>query len=102
MTIKGKYLPLLLLAMLSLAGCKGHDSDYFPYSMKGLNVLVYNNNTDDEHFVTFVKANYLNREDGLSQCQSSAHNYAKNHNLDDWSYVCCTVTSSSSCATKVR
>jgi hypothetical protein len=70
--------------------------------MKGLNVLVYNNKTDKEYFGGYVEANYLSKSEGLEKCQRAAYSTAKQHHLKDWSYVCCTVTSSSGCVTKVR
>ena len=94
---------LLLTVILFSLGCKGStDSDYFPYAMKGLNVLVYNNKTDKEYSGGYVEANYLSRSEGLTKCQNAAYSTAKANYLEDWSYVCCTVTSSSGCVTKVK
>ena len=92
----------LLAALPTLAGCNSYDSDYFPYSMKGLNVLVYDNKANKEYFGGFVEASYLSRKEALSSCAARAAATARQYHLQDWGYVCCTVTSSSSCVTKVR
>lgn len=94
---------LLLCAVCTgITGCDGHDSEYFPYTMKGLNVYVFDNNGRKEYFGGFVEGNYLSRQKSLSECAARASSTASVNKLRDWSYVCCTVTSSSSCATKVR
>ena len=85
-----------------LCACSGSDSDYFPYGMKGLNVWVYNNGTNEEYFGGFVEGSYFSRNEALSNCASRAGATAQQHYLRDWSYICCTVTSSSNCMTKVR
>lgn len=92
----------ILAALLLISGCDGHDSDYFPYGMKGLNVLVYNNKTNTEYFGGFVKASYFSRKEALSSCHDRAVFTARQYQLQDWGYVCCTVTSTTSCMTKVR
>ena len=88
--------------LVSLAACDAHDSDYVPYTMKGLNVHVVDKKSDKEYFGGFVEGNYMNRDQALSQCASVARATAAQHHLVEWGYVCCTVTSSSSCETKVR
>ena len=90
-------------AMLSLlTGCDSYDSEYFPYGLKGLNVWVYNNETNKEYFGGFVEASYFSRKDALSTCAARASAIASQYRLESWGYVCCTVTTSSSCVTKVR
>lgn len=97
------WLVLCAFAVLSLlTGCDSHDSEYFPYGLKGLNVLVYNNETDKEYFGGFVEASYFSRKDALSKCAARAYAIARQYHLERWGYVCCTVTASSNCATKVR
>lgn len=91
---------LVLLAVLS--GCDGYDSDYFPYRMTGLNVWVSNNTNDNVVFGGFVEGSYFNRTEALANCAARARATAQQHHLEAWSYVCCTVTSSDICVTKVR
>jgi hypothetical protein len=93
---------LAVLCALLLSSCDSHDSDYIPYGLKGMDAYVYDNDADVEHYAGSVEGNYLSKDDTLSGCQSLAYSTARQKNLDDWGYVCCTVTSSSSCATKVR
>ena len=92
----------LILLSLFLISCDSHDSNYLPYTMKGVNVYVYDNKTDKEYFAGFVEGNYIARKETLSQCASFANISAFQNHLNDWSYVCCTVTPQSDCATKVR
>lgn len=70
--------------------------------MKGLNVWVYNNNTEKEYFGGFVEASYFSQKEALSNCGARAVGTARQYHLENWGYVCCTVTSSSDCVTKVR
>ena len=90
------------IAALSLASCSGHDNDYFPYRMKGLNSWVYDSATETEFLAGYTEASYMSRQEGLASCASLASTAASARQLRDWSYVCCTVTSESQCATKVR
>jgi hypothetical protein len=91
----------ILVAAL-IAACSGQDGDYFPYLMKGLNVYVYDNKAEAEIFAGYVEAGYTDRKDGLARCAALASSTAHDRHLEDWGYVCCTVTSKSQCATKVR
>lgn len=93
---------ILLAVLPTLSGCSSYDSEYFPYAMKGLNVLVYDNKANKEYFGGFVEASYFSRKEALSSCAARAAATARQYHLPDWGYVCCTVTSSSSCVTKVR
>ena len=94
---------LILLAYLIFAsGCNTYDNDYIPFAIKGLDVWVYDNAEDKNFYGGRVKANYFSVDSALSNCQSFAYSVAKQHNLNDWSYVCCTVTPWSDCVTKVR
>jgi hypothetical protein len=93
---------LFVIILPILSGCDGYDSKYFPYGMKGLNVLVINNATQEEYFGGFVEGSYFSRKEAVSSCADRAGTTARQHHLIDWSYVCCTVTSSSNCRTKVR
>lgn len=91
-----------LITSLALAACSGQDSDFFPFLMKGLNVYVYDNKADSEIFAGYVEARYTDRKDGLARCAALASSTAHDRHLEDWGYVCCTVTSKSQCETKVR
>jgi|GEM_PF-2567405 len=93
---------LLSIALLSIMGCNGHDSDFFPYGLKGFDVYVYDIRKDQEFYEGHIEASYFSRNKGLNDCQVQARAAASRRNLDEWSYVCCTVTSSSNCATKVK
>ncbi len=102
----------ILLAVIILAtatilvfpGCKPalYDDDFIPYGLKGLDVYVYNNRTDKEFYAGRVEGNYSSKDETISEAQSLAYSFALEKNLRDWSYICCTVTSSSDCVTKIR
>ncbi len=92
----------LFILILFLFGCESHDSDYVPYTLKGMDVWVYDNSNSAEYYGGRVDASYFSKDDALSTCSSIAYSVAREKNLNDWGYVCCTVTSSSSCVTKVR
>jgi len=96
-----RIIACIALCIILLVGCSGLDSDHFPYRMKGLNSFVYDKN-GQEYFAGYTEASYFSRKDGLAGCASQAYALANAKHLSDWGYVCCTVTSSSSCATKVR
>ena len=88
--------------LLIVLGCSGHDSDYVPFVLKGMDAWVYNNETDEEFYGGRATGNYFNKDGVLSECQNLASTTARMHEIEDWSYVCCTVTSSSDCSTKVK
>lgn len=98
--LRGVALAAISLALL--AGCSGHDSDYIPFALTGFDSWVYNDETDQEFYAGRAEASYLSRKEGLDSCQRAAYIEARRRHLDDWSYVCCTVTRSSDCVTKVR
>ncbi len=85
-------------------GCNrnSYDNDFIPYGLKGLDVYVYDNRTDKEFYAGRVEGSYFSRNKTLSEAQSLASSFAQYNNLRDWSYICCTVTSSSDCVTKIR
>ena len=97
-----KRIALCALAGSLLASCSGHDDDFFPYRMKGLDVWLYDAATETDIYVGFVEASYTSRQEGLASCAATAATAAAARNLREWSHVCCTVTSESKCATKVR
>jgi hypothetical protein len=78
------------------------DNDYFPYFLNGLEVWVHDNDRDNDFHGGRMDTNYFNRKAGLVACKARAVSTARDKHLREWSYVCCTVTSSSSCETKVR
>ena len=104
MTRLAKCVTLLatISAMTVVGGCSGHDSDFFPYLMKGLDVWVYNDRTEHEYYGGRIEASYFSRRAALDRCGDAAEAVAREYHLQEWSYICCTVTSSSDCATKVR
>ena len=78
------------------------DNAYFPYFMKGLDVWVYDNAHQKDFYGGRVEGTWFARKSVLADCGVMAERAARDNHLKDWSYVCCTVTSSTSCATKVR
>ncbi len=90
------------LAVASLTGCDARNNLDIPYFLKGLNVWVHNNKTDQNIHAGRIKARYWNRTESLHACRTAAKEKASKERLRDWSYVCCTVTSSSDCLTKVQ
>jgi len=93
---------IMVIILLTVLGCNNYDSDYIPYRIKGLDVWVYDNAQDKNYYGGRVETNYFKSDSALSDCGSRAYATANYKHLKDWSYVCCTVTSSSDCVTKVR
>jgi len=85
-----------------VASCSGVDDEFFPYRMKGLNAWVYDLATDESFLAGYTEAGYTSRREGLASCAAMAASAAAARNLSEWSHICCTVTSKSQCATKVR
>lgn len=76
--------------------------DFFRYKMLGLRSLVSNEDTGQQFEAGFTAASYKAREAGLSGCAAQAATAAAARRLKNWSYICCTVTEKSQCATTVR
>ena len=93
---------LISLATVALAACSQVDSDFFPYKMLGLRSLVSNEDTGQQFEAGFTAASYKAREAGLGGCAAQAATAAAARRLKNWSYICCTVTEKSQCATTVR
>jgi len=93
---------LLAAIVCTFAGCSDVDDDYFPYKMTGLNSWLYDPATEQEYLAGFTAASYKNRDSALRACAAQASTAAVARGLDEWSYVCCTVTEESQCVTKVR
>ena len=85
-----------------VGGCELEDSDYYPYFLKALDVWVNDHNTQRNVFAGRVETTYFDRKDATVRCRALAVDAARANNLKQWGYVCCTVTSSTDCATKVR
>lgn len=98
----GGFIFVVVVVLILFSCSDGQDGDYFPYRMKGLDVYVYDNLEGKEHFAGHIKARYWDRKEALATCADYAEVTARSNQLKDWGYVCCTVTSSSSCVTKVR
>lgn len=97
------HFSLTILGFLAiLTACNSHDSDYIPYAIKAMDVWVYDIEKDKNYYGGRVKTNYFSSDSALSKCASNAHATANQYHLNDWSYVCCTVTPWSECVTKVR
>lgn len=90
-----------LAAIFLLSACGADDSGY-PMSMTGLDAWVQDNDSGKQFYAGRVEANYLGRTDAASKCRDLAIGTARANNLQRWGYVCCTVTSSSDCVTKIR
>ncbi len=99
-----RSLKITLLAVLActFTGCSKVDDDYFPYKMTGLNSWLYDSVKEQEYLAGFTAANYKTRDSALRACAAQASSAAAARRLEEWSYVCCTVTEESQCATKVR
>jgi len=97
------YILLGLLFIVALL-CKSNicDGNNMPFGLIAFDVYVKSSSTDKELFAGTIKANYFSKHKGLKKALALADSYANAMNLTDWSYVCCTVTTSSNCVTKVR
>lgn len=93
---------LIIFAAVAVVACDTHDSDYYPYAMTGLDSWVQDAHTLKDFYAGRVDARYWSRTDATARCADLADGLARSMQLRNWSYVCCTVTSSSSCATKIR
>ncbi len=105
--IFGVAIVVVLIGLTTISGCDSYDSDFIPYGLKGLDVwvysdLTYDNTTEKEYYGGRVEASYFSNSSAISECGDLAYGTANHYHLQDWSYVCCTVTSSSDCVTKVR
>lgn len=90
-----------LLALAVVSACDAHD-DHIPMSLKGMNAWVHDRQSEKELYAGFVEGTYFDRDRVLAQCASLAAAAAAQHHLKEWGYVCCTATTESECATKVR
>lgn len=79
-----------------------YDDNFIPYGIKAFDVFVYNTKTDKEYFAGSIGTDYTNSQMSLSNAQSLAYDFAEAHHLKNWDYLCCTVTNSSNCVTKVK
>lgn len=93
---------LIGLSAFFIISCSGQDSDYYPYNMQGLGVWVSNNDNGSSLYAGFVDGNYIHRDEAAAACGSLAYSFAKSNHIENFGYVCCTVTSDSDCVTKVR
>ena len=95
-------LGLAVAASFLLCGCGAEDSDHYPYALTALDAWVYDQDTDRSLFAGRAESSYLGRRDAAARCRDLAALAARANQLQRWGYVCCTVTSSTDCATKVR
>jgi hypothetical protein len=97
------YILLGLLFIVALL-CKSNicDGNNMPFGLIAFDVYVNSSSTDKELFAGTIKVNYFSKHKGLKKALALADSYANAMNLTDWSYVCCTVTASSNCVTKIR
>ena len=99
---KHNAVAISLLSAVLLAACSDTDDDFYPYKMTGLNSWVYDSATEQSYLAGFTPSTYKTRESALQACASLAESAAVARHIEEWSYVCCTVTEESQCATKVR
>lgn len=92
----------IFLLLITLFACNIQDSDYIPIGLKAMDVWVWDDATNRNYYGGRIKATYFSKDSALSECASRAYALANQYNLHEWSYVCCTVTYSSDCVTKVR
>lgn len=92
----------LIFGSLLLGGCSGVDGDYIPYRLTGLGVWLWDSERDRSIYAGRVETNYFDRAKALVECRDKAVVMARQLRLDQWSYVCCTITPSTDCETKVR
>jgi hypothetical protein len=91
---------IVLLLTASIAACddtgrKATENDVF-------NVYFYYPAKHDERP---GREEYLGQVTGISACQRTAGNFASSKSMsrgDDWGYICCLQTKSSSCASKYK
>lgn len=92
---------LLIILLSALLGCSSQDDDYIPYKLKGMNAWVSDEN-GNSYFAGLVEGGYSKREELKDECADLAYELAYSKNIENFGYVCCTVTSDSDCETKVR
>lgn len=85
-----------------VAGCSDYDSDFIPFVLTGFDAWVYDDENDEEFYAGRSDASYFSRQQGLENCHRAASGEARRRKLEDWSYMCCTVTQSSESVAKVR
>lgn len=100
--IRRRVTAIGFIMALIITGCSGYDSDYIPYFITALDAYVYNNASDEEFYAGRIETSYFSSNSAVEKCRPLARSFAKANRLNDWSYVCCTVTSSSDCVTKVK
>ena len=100
--IRVRYISAGYILALMISGCSGYDSDYIPYFITALDAYVYNNATDEEFYAGRIETGYFSSDSAVDKYRPLARSFAKANRIRDWSYVCCTVTSSSYCVTKVK
>lgn len=93
---------LVLVAVLSvLLGCGDSCSSYSDFSCSQIDKATYN----VYFYYPSDVEKFLGRVNGLSQCGSTARDYASSKSLlgsSDWGYVCCMEAKGSNCYEKHR
>ena len=100
--LSGSAFAVAIASLLTVAGCAKHDDDFIPYSLTGMNAWVYDPATDETFLAGFTPGGYESHKAVLASCAALASTAAVGRRIENWSYVCCTVTPESECATKVR
>jgi hypothetical protein len=82
---------------------RGHDELFVPYALTGMRVEFCAVDRKCS-VIGELEGSYDEREQLKSDCHSIAASEAQRRGLSgaDWSYICCTTTADSCCATKVR
>jgi hypothetical protein len=99
--MKLRHLILTVCVLMAATACEKDDKE-IPYGLQGFEAWVYDKQTGAPHRAGRFTASYLEREKGLSQCRDAAFALVREKQLDDWDFICCTMTHSSNCASKVR
>lgn len=98
---RASALVVSVVVLLSMSGCDARDSDEIPFLLTGMDAYLQVGETM-EVYAGRVDANYLSRDDALDECRDLALVEARRRGIENWGYICCTVTSTTDCDTKVR
>ncbi len=93
---------LIIAAALAYSWWTGEDSNNVPRQLTGMTAHVYDEDRLIEHYAGLSKGHYWKREHARLGCRRKAFDFAEAHRLRNWSYMCCTMTEASTCATRVR
>ena len=95
---------VLAIGCISLVSSCSYISDqgFVPKSIIAVDVWVYDVAKDEKYFAGRIETNYLKIKDAKASGRQRAYSFANEHYLSNWSYVLCTVTNKTDCATEIR